>query len=52
MKLRSKTYAIFVCVAVIPLLILTLFAYSRYHFITLQRMNEIADTMMANAVTH
>ena len=52
MKLRNKAYAIFVICSVIPLLILTIVAYSRYRSTTFQRMNEIADTMLENAQTH
>ena len=52
MKLRTKTYAILITVSIVPLLVLTCFAYIRYRKITFQRMDEISGTLFENAVTH
>ncbi len=50
MKLRTKVFCIFTTVAIIPLLILTLYAYERYSIITYQRMDDISSTLFDNAL--
>lgn len=52
MKLRTKVFCIFISVAIIPLLILTLFAYERYCDIIYQRMDDISSTLFDNALEH
>lgn len=52
MKLRTKLFSIFSVLAVIPLLVLTLYAYSRYRDVTYQRMDELSDNLFQNAVTY
>lgn len=50
MKLRTKVFCIFTSVAIIPLLILTVFAYGRYRDIIHQRMDDISSTLFDNAL--
>ena len=50
MKLRSKVFTIFAVLAILPLLILTAFAYKRYEQLTYQRMDEISSNLFENAV--
>lgn len=50
MKLRSKVFILFTSIAIIPLVILTLFAYSRYVQTIEQRMDDISSTLFHNAV--
>lgn len=50
MKLRSKVFILFTCIAIIPLVILTMFAYSRYVQTIEQRMDDISSTLFDNAV--
>lgn len=50
MKLRTKVFCIFTSIAIIPLLILTMFAYERYRLITYQRMDDISATLFDNAL--
>ncbi len=52
MKLRTKLFSIFSVLAVIPLLVLTVYAYSRYRDVTYQRMDELSDNLFQNAVTY
>lgn len=49
MKLRTKVFCIFITVAVIPLLLITSIAYSRYTQTTNQRMDEISANIFQNA---
>lgn len=49
MKLRTKVFCIFITVAVIPLLLITSIAYSRYTQTTNQRMDETAANVFHNA---
>lgn len=51
MKFRTKVFCICTCVAILPLLILTIFAYRRYEEITYDRMDEISSTLFENALT-
>lgn len=50
MKLRTKVFCIFTILAIIPLLILTAFAYERYTSTTYQRMDEISSNLFQNAL--
>lgn len=50
MKLRTKVFILFTSIAIIPLVILTLFAYSRYVQTIEQRMDDISSTLFDNAV--
>lgn len=50
MKLRSKVFIIFTVIAIIPLLLLTTFAYNRYEKLTYQRIDEISDSLFSNAL--
>lgn len=50
MKLRTKFFLIFSALAVIPLLIITNYSYSRYMGVTHQRMEEISENLFQNAV--
>ena len=52
MKLRTKLFLIFSILAAIPLLILTLYAYSHYRDVTYQRMDDLSDNLFQNAVTY
>lgn len=49
MKLRTKVFCIFITVAIIPLLLITSVAYSRYTQTTNQRMDEISANIFHNA---
>lgn len=49
MKLRSKVFLIFISVAIIPLLVITGIAYSRYVDITNQRMDTLSSNIFGNA---
>lgn len=51
MKLRVKFFFIFSFLAVIPLCVITWFAYSRYVNLSYERMEEISDDIFQNAVT-
>lgn len=50
MKLRTKVFILFTSIAIIPLVILTLFAYSRYVQTIEQRMDDISSTLFDHAV--
>lgn len=50
MKLRTKVFCIFTSIAIIPLLILTAFAYERHYDTTYQRMDELSSTLFDNAL--
>lgn len=50
MKLRSKVFTIFTVLAIVPLVILTLFSYRRYQQITYQRMDDISKNLFENAL--
>lgn len=49
MKLRTKIFLIFSIVATIPLLVLTLFSYTRYTQTTYERMDTFASQLFENA---
>lgn len=49
MKLRTKVFLIFISVAIIPLLVITGIAYSRYVDTTNQRMDALSSNIFANA---
>lgn len=49
MKLRSKVFIIFTSIAIIPLMVLTWFSYSRYVKTIEQRMDDISTTLFENA---
>lgn len=51
MKLRTKVFYIFVAVAIIPLLLITAIAYSRYTQTTNQRMDEVSSNIFHNATS-
>ena len=51
MKLRTKFFLIFSTLAVIPLLIITIFSYQHYINTTYDRMNEFSDNLFHNAVS-
>lgn len=51
MKLRTKFFLIFSILAVIPLVVLTLYSYEHYREVTYQRMDELSDNLFRNAVT-
>ena len=50
MKLRTKFFLNLVLVSVIPLFIITIFAYIRHQTISEQRMDDICTTLFENAV--
>ncbi|MDO4274046.1 MAG: sensor histidine kinase [Eubacteriales bacterium] len=50
MKLRTKVFCIFSVIAILPLLILTMAAYTRYEQSTYQRMDEISGNLFENAL--
>lgn len=50
MKLRSKVFCIFTVLAIVPLLIITLFSYKRFEQSTYQRMDEISSNLFHNAL--
>lgn len=52
MKLRTKVFILFTTIAIIPLVILTVFSYSRYVQTTEQRMDDISATLFDNASEH
>ena len=50
MRLRTKVFSIFTAIAIIPLIIITIFSYSKYVQTTHDRMNEISSTLFNNAL--
>ena len=49
MKIRTRIFLCFTITALIPLLVITMLAYSRFTSITYERVEEIADTTATNA---
>lgn len=48
MKLKTKFFLLFSLIAVIPLAVLTVFAYSLYYHVTEERMSEIVSSQFEN----